>query len=129
VKIYGVDFTSAPKRDKPIVVADCNADGRRLVLNGFREFSDWPAYELWLGSEDEWVGGFDFPFGLPRRFVQAQRWPENWLDMVKACVQNGKGRFAEAAMRAFMAARSVEDKHRKTDLVARSHSPLKTRTL
>jgi hypothetical protein len=128
VRIYGVDFTSAPKRDKPIVVADCEADGTKLVLERFLEFTDWPAYELWLGEDAEWIGGFDFPFGLPRRFVEAQRWPSDWSGMVRACVAGGKERFAETAMRAFVAARSPQDKHRATDLVANSHSPLKTRT-
>jgi hypothetical protein len=128
VRICGVDFTSAPKRDKPIVVADCEADGARLLLRRFLEFADWPGYELWLGEDGAWIGGFDFPFGLPRRFVEAQRWPSDWSGMVKACVAGGKDRFAETAMRAFVAARSPQDKHRQTDLVANSHSPLKTRT-
>lgn len=128
MKIYGVDFTSAPKREKPIVVADCNAEGTRLILNQFLEFSDWPAYEMWLGSEGEWIAGFDFPFGLPRRFVTAQHWPDDWEGMVRACVRAGKGNFVEIAMRAFQGAREKEDKHRRTDLVSDSHSPLKTKT-
>ena len=128
MRIYGVDFTSAPKRDKPIVVADCEAEGAKLVLKRFLEFTDWPAYELWLEQDGEWIGGFDFPFGLPRRFVEAQGWPSDWEAMVRACVAGGKERFAETAMRGFVGARSPQDKHRETDLVANSHSPLKTRT-
>lgn len=128
MRICGVDFTSAPKRDKPIVVAECEADGENLVLKRFLEFRDWPSYELWLGDDSEWIGGFDFPFGLPRRFVEAQGWPSDWSGMVRACVAAGKERFAERAMQAFLEARSPEDKHRKTDFVAKSHSPLKTRT-
>jgi hypothetical protein len=128
VRIVGVDFTSAPKRDKPIVVADCEADGRRLALKRFLEFSDWPAYELWLSGDEQWVGGFDFPFGLPQHFVKAQGWPADWVGMVKCCVRGGKESFVESAMRAFIEARSPEDKHRQTDFVAGSHSPLKTRT-
>ena len=128
MRIYGIDFSSAPKKDKPIVVAECEATSDRLALHRFLEFSDWPAYELWLDQDGEWIGGFDFPFGLPQRFVAAQRWPNNWAGMVKACVGGGKQRFVDTAMRAFMAARSTSDKHRKTDLVTDSHSPLKTRT-
>lgn len=128
MRICGIDFTSAPKRDKPIVVAECQADGASLVLERFRQFSDWPSYELWLDEDSEWVGGFDFPFGLPRRFVETQGWPPDWSGMVRACVAAGKERFAETAMQAFVGARSPEDKHRKTDFLAKSHSPLKTRT-
>lgn len=128
MRIYGVDFTSAPTRAKPIVVAECQADGDCLALQRFLEFSDWPAYELWLGTDGEWIGGFDFPFGLPRRFVQAQGWPTDWPGMVRACVRSGKQAFVETAMRAFQEADTAADKHRATDDKARSHSPLKTRT-
>ncbi len=128
MRVLGVDFTSAPKRAKPIVVADCRIGERRLILERFLEFRDWPAYELWLGQAEDWVGGFDFPFGLPRRFVQAQGWPLDWRGMVEACVRGGKGRFIESAMRAFRNAAQKRDKHRSTDLAANSHSPLKTRT-
>ncbi len=128
MRIYGVDFTSAPKPDKPIVVAQCNAEGSRLVFERFIEHSDWPSFELWLGEDGEWIGGFDFPFGLPRRFVAAQGWPRDWPGMVRACVRGGKERFVNTAMSAFRSAREVEDKHRATDLSAHSHSPLKTRT-
>ena len=128
MRIYGIDFTSAPKRAKPIVVANCKASERELKLEGFLEFSDWPAYELWLGTDAEWIGGFDFPFGLPRRFVESQGWPNDWGGMVTACVSGGKQRFAEIAMQAFLDARAKADKHRATDLISGSHSPLKTRT-
>ena len=128
MRIVGVDFTSAPKREKPIVVADCEANDRQLLLKRFLEFSDWPAYEQWLGDTAEWIGGFDFPFGLPQRFVESKGWPSDWPGMVDACVREGKELFVDTAMRAFQGAREDRDKHRKTDSVARSHSPLKTRT-
>jgi hypothetical protein len=126
VKIVGVDFTSAPGPAKPIVSALCTLDGQELVLEDFREFSDWPAYEAWLGAPDAWIGGFDFPFGLPRRFVEAQRWGSRWPSMLEACARGGKDSFARAAMRAFQGAREKLDKHRRTDLEAGSESPLKT---
>lgn len=127
MKIVGVDFTSAPTTKKAITVA-VGALDRGLAIERFLEFSDWPAYEQWLGEEDRWVGGFDFPFGLPKRFVDDQGWPVKWPDMVQACVRNGKANFVSKGMAAFMAARSPEDKHRATDLIAGSHSPLKTNT-
>jgi len=126
VKVYGVDFTSAPQRSKPIVAAACELAERRLVLRDFLEFSDWPAYELWLGRDDQWIAGFDFPFGLPRRFVDAQGWPRDWASMVRACAGIGKEAFSRIAMRAFQDAQLTADKHRATDLAARSESPLKT---
>jgi Protein of unknown function (DUF429) len=127
-KIVGVDFTSAPKRDKKIYVAVCELKQKQLKLTEILEFSDWPAYELWLGEQDSWIGGFDFPFGLPEKFVKQQGWTGTWPEMVTKCVQGGKDKFVLLAMTAFMAAKSVDDKHRQTDLKAGSHSPLKTNT-
>lgn len=127
MKIVGVDFTSAPKRDKRITVAT-GAHADVLSMEGLLEFSDWPAYEQWLGAKDEWIGGFDFPFGLPRQFVESQGWSGSWPHMVSACVSGGKERFVAEGMRAFKAARIKADKHRATDLLADSHSPLKTNT-
>lgn len=127
MKIIGVDFTSAPKHDKRITVAVCGLS-RELRLKEILEFSDWPAYELWLGASDRWIGGFDFPFGLPKKFVAQQGWPNKWPEMIRKCVEGGKENFVRSGMNAFMAARSLEDKHRQTDLKAGSHSPLKTNT-
>jgi hypothetical protein len=126
-KIVGVDFTSAPKRDKRITVA-IGTLKNGLLISEVNEFSDWPAYELWLGSDDSWIGGFDFPFGLPEKFVKQQKWTGTWPEMVAKCVAGGKESFVELGMRAFMAAKSPEDKHRRTDLKTGSHSPLKTNT-
>ena len=128
MRIYGVDFSSAPRRDKQIAVAICEGGDRGLKLAGFHSFSDWPAYEQWLAQHEEWTGGFDFPFGLPRHFVEKQGWPNHWPSMIASCVRQGKDGFAETAMRAFLSAKSSIEKHRKTDLPANSHSPLKTRT-
>lgn len=128
MKIVGVDFTSAPKRDKKISVAVCELNRKQLQIAAFMEFADWPAYELWLGAHDSWTGGFDFPFGLPERFVKQQGWTGTWPEMVTKCVQGGKEEFVQLGMAAFMAAKSPEDKHRRTDLKAGSHSPLKTNT-
>jgi len=127
MKIIGIDFTSAPKRDKKITVAVC-ALKRELQVTEILEFSDWPAYELWLGTEDSWIGGFDFPFGLPERFVKQQGWTGTWPEMVAKCIQGGKEVFVQLGMDAFKAAKSTQDKHRRTDLTAGSHSPLKTNT-
>jgi hypothetical protein len=126
-KIVGVDFTSAPKRDKKITVA-VGELGLKLRIIDVLEFADWPAYELWLGAEDAWIGGFDFPFGLPERFVQRQKWTGSWPAMISRCVSGGKEAFVQLGMRAFKAAKSPLDKHRRTDLRAGSHSPLKTNT-
>ena len=34
--------------------------------------------------ERDWIGGFDFPFGLPRELVRDLGWPTDWL----ACMRS-----------------------------------------
>jgi len=126
--ILGIDFSSAPKRDKPIVVAHCENHAFHLLITNFSEFRDWPAFELWLSRPDAWVAGFDFPFGLPRRYVDQCGFGQSWTELVTSYPSQGKEEFAARAMAAFMAAQVPQDKHRQTDLSSGSHSPLKTKT-
>ena len=45
------------------------------------------AFGRWLGQPANWVGGFDFPFGLPRELVQHLHWPLEW----RACIEHYAG--------------------------------------
>jgi len=69
--LLGVDFTSAPSRRKPITVAHGRVDGGRLRLAEVRACPAWPDFEATLAAAGPWLGAFDFPFGLPRGFVDA----------------------------------------------------------
>ena len=42
----------------------------------------WRASPEWLAQPREWVGGFDFPFGLPRELVEHLGWPLQWRDCI-----------------------------------------------
>ena len=68
--LLGIDFTCAPSRRKPVTVAH-----GRLVSGVLRldRLDAWPTlvdFEAVLMTPGPWLGGFDFPFGLPREFVQ-----------------------------------------------------------
>ncbi|MEO8937316.1 MAG: DUF429 domain-containing protein [Burkholderiaceae bacterium] len=82
--IYGVDFTSAPRRAKPITVARlaASADGR-FELTGVEALADWPAFDAFLARPGPWVAGFDMPFGLPRALVETLGWPLVWRDLMR----------------------------------------------
>ena len=67
--LWGVDFSSAPSRRKPIVVARGTLAGPVLRLQGLAELPTLAAFEALLVSPGPWLGAFDFPFGLPREFV------------------------------------------------------------
>jgi hypothetical protein len=68
--LLGVDFTSAPSRRKPITVARGRCQGAVLRFDRLDACTDFPAFEAALAEPGPWLGAFDFPFGLPRAFVE-----------------------------------------------------------
>lgn len=78
VPLLGVDFSSAPTRRKPIIVAHGQRHGQVLRLERLQAFESLAAFGDFLARPGHWLGGFDFPFGLPRELVQALGWPQDW---------------------------------------------------
>ena len=72
IELWGVDFSSAPTARKPIVVARGAMVGSVLRLQGLQAVHRMADFEQLLATAGPWLGAFDFPFGLPRAFVQAQ---------------------------------------------------------
>lgn len=81
--LLGCDFSSSPSRRKPIVLAFGHESGGRVVLAGLERFETLGAFGQWLAQSREWVGGFDFPFGLPRELVEHLGWPLQWKDCIQ----------------------------------------------
>ena len=69
--LLGVDFTSAPSRRKPITVARGRRQGQVLRFERLDVCTDFHAFESTLAEPGPWLGAFDFPFGLPRAFVES----------------------------------------------------------
>lgn len=126
MRLLGVDFTSAPGRRKPIVVAHGTLRGDELRLAHIEALEDWQAFEAFLARSGPWLGGFDFPFGLPREAVSDLGWPRAWEGLVRHCVSLGRSGF-RAALDGHRESRPAGRRyaHRATDYPARSHSPLK----
>jgi hypothetical protein len=80
--LVGCDFSSSPTRRKPIVLAHGRDDGARVVLDRLEKLDSLPAFAAWLAQPGPWVGGFDFPFGLPRELVEQLGWPGRWPDLM-----------------------------------------------
>jgi Protein of unknown function (DUF429) len=79
VRVQGVDFTSAPRRGKPITVARlAPIDRDRHRLMALEAFRDWPAFERFLARPGPSITAFDLPFGLPRALVESPEWPPDW---------------------------------------------------
>ena len=95
MRIFGVDFTSAPRRAKPITVAHAKLRGPVLLLERIENLPDFASFEAFLRRPGPWVAGFDFPFGLPRGALRAFGWPEDWEGMVRHCAGLGRKQFAE----------------------------------
>ena len=81
--LVGCDFSSSPSRQKPIVLALGSLLGERVRLSNLKCFPSLPAFGDWLKQIDDWVGGFDLPFGLPRELVTTLGWPDSWEPCVR----------------------------------------------
>ncbi|HMA89481.1 MAG TPA: DUF429 domain-containing protein [Burkholderiales bacterium] len=126
MRILGVDFTSAPRRAKPIVVAHAELAGGALHLVALEPLVDFNAFEALLARPGPWVGGFDFPFGLPAELVRDLGWPARWPALVAYCARLTRAELRRA-LDAYRAARPPGRKyaHRATDHPAGSSSPMK----
>ena len=131
--LRGVDFSSAPSRRKPVTVARGVVDGGVLRLQGVDALPSLAAYEAMLREPGPWFGAFDFPFGLPRPFVDALRLGATVAEVSVAVHARCSDRMA---LRAFVDAwgngRPPGQKlpHRATDRAldgVTSTSPLQTR--
>jgi hypothetical protein len=124
--LLGCDFSSAPTRRKPIVVALGQINGDRVVLDRIEHFALLDAWGDWLASMPAWVGGFDLPFGLPRELVEALGWPLDWPSLIDHYASLSRAEIRET-FSAFCASRPVGGKfaHRATDGPAGSSPSMK----
>lgn len=124
--ILGVDFTSAPRPAKSITVASGRLVRARFELIALESIADWAGFEALLARPGPWIGGFDFPFGLPAEAVGDLGWPRRWPALVTHCRTLGRSGF-RAALDRYRESRPLGNRyaHRATDAPARSHSPLK----
>jgi hypothetical protein len=85
--LLGCDFSSTPTRRKPVLLALGEESGARVQLTRIERFETLAAFGEWLRQPQEWIGGFDFPFGLPRALVEHLGWPTDW----RACMAHYAG--------------------------------------
>lgn len=125
-RLFGIDFTSAPRKAKPITVASGHLTAEGASLEGLFRFHDWAGFEAFLRTPGPWLGSFDFPFGLPREAVADLGWPTDWPALVRHCADMGKSDF-KRTLDAYRQTRPVGTRypHRRVDGPAGSHSPLK----
>jgi hypothetical protein len=99
---------------------------KRLRIERIENLETFAAFEAFLRRPGPWIGGFDFPFGLPRELVRDLGWPADWRRLVRFC-----GDLTRPELRGifdgYRATRPPGRKyaHRRTDLPAGSSSPMK----
>jgi hypothetical protein len=124
--LLGCDFSSAPTRRKPIVLAFGRVDASRVVLDRIAKIETLDAFGQFLAQPGDWVGGFDVPFGLPRELVEHLGWPTDW----RACMAHYAA-LSRAEIRntfaAYCDARPAGSKfaHRRFDKLAGSSPSMK----
>ena len=126
MRIFGVDFTCAPRRAKPITAAVAKLKGNVLVLESVEKLETFAEFEQFLAQPGPWVGGFDFPFSLPLELVRDLGWPASWRELVLHCSSMDRRHF-RAQMDAYRETRKAGNRyaHRATDYPAGSSSPMK----
>ena len=126
MRIYGVDFTCAPRRAKPITAAAGELNGNALRLQAIERLESFAQFEALLARPGPWVGGFDFPFSLPRELVADLGWPREWPELVAHCAAMTRLEL-RATLDAYRNTRAHGKRyaHRATDHPAGSSSPMK----
>ena len=125
MRIYGLDFTSAPTNRKPITCACCELYGTILTVKSCFKLASFNAFEAFLRSEGPWLAALDFPFGLPRKLIANLGWPQDWQSYMGTIASLSKADF-EDMLHSYRANRLPGDKlHlRVTDQLAGAISPM-----
>ena len=126
MRIYGIDFTCAPRKAKPITVAYAILKKNALEVLEIERLESFAAFEAFLARPGPWIGGFDFPFSLPRELARDLGWPAEWPALVAHCARLSRLEL-RAALDRYRNSREPGKKyvHRATDLPAGSSSPMK----
>jgi hypothetical protein len=125
MKIYGLDFTSAPSERKPITCARCFLKEGTLRLVEINLLTSFEVFETFLMQPGPWVAGLDFPFGQPCKLIDNIGWPRIWEGYINLIGAMSKDEFV-SKLEKYRQSRPKGDKQhlRRTDELANSRSPM-----
>lgn len=129
MRIVGIDFTSAPRPQKPIVAAwgvvAHTLGHSTLTITQLQALTSLQAFADLLKVPDVDVIGLDVPFGQPRPFIEAVVWGHTWVDVVKTIGNLPKADFLRQ-IKTFRDGQAVGQKHllRPCDRRAGAISPM-----
>lgn len=126
IRVFGIDFTSSPRKSKPITCCDCIFNGSALVFQNLVTADNFHEFEGWLKADGPRLIGIDFPFSLPRRFLENVGWPLSWRKYVEIVEKLERSEFRKF-LDLYRKNRPVGDKEhlRNTDRVFGGVSPQK----
>ncbi len=126
MKIFGIDFTSAPGQKKPLTVAEGELKQGSLVIRKIHALVSFDEFEDFLKQKGPWVAGIDFPFGLPGAFLSTLGLPHDWPSYTRKLTCRSRAEF-EKKVKAFKSkhASPYKEPLRFTDILASAQSPLK----
>jgi hypothetical protein len=125
MRIFGIDFTSAPSSRKPISCAVCEMQGSLLCVQAILGLPTFTAFEDLLRMPGPWLAACDFPFAQPEKLLVNLGWPTHWEECISRIAAMGRPEF-EAALSRYRSGRPAGDKHhlRATDRFAGARSPM-----
>lgn len=128
INVYGIDFTSRPSCDKPIVAVECHLDGNLLRYVRTEIWESFERVEDFLKSQpydSPWIAGIDAPFGLATKFVKEKGWATEWSRYVRCHVKPLSEKGWIKTLERYKKSRKKGDKEhfRTTDRIAGSNSP------
>ncbi len=130
-KVIGVDFSSAPQKNKPIIIAvgvlefsnlSLKSNKKLFVnLKSFHELESLCEFNKFLKNKQSWVGGFDLPFSMPRILIEKYSWPIYWEKFVRFYCSRER-EYLRGCFKAWCDSRPVGNKFawRITDIAAGS---------
>jgi hypothetical protein len=127
MKVYGLDFTSAPRSTKAITCAKGELRHSSLRIIAIDKLCSLAAFEQFLNQDGPWVAGIDFPFGQPRKLIKNLAWPDSsWEDYVDKVAAMRDVKEFEDTLAQYRKKRVEGDKQhlRIIDIWACSRSPM-----
>jgi hypothetical protein len=126
MKIYGIDFTSAPSKAKPIACAEAWLEADVLDIEKFYQFTNFSSFMEFLQRSPVWITGVDFPLGQPRKLIENLQWGTTWKEYVDRIGQMTRQEFVETLNQYRQGRASGDREHlRQTDRLAGAISPMK----
>ncbi len=82
LRVYGVDFSSAPSSKKPITIATGVLSESVYLLEQVVAVPSWDMFDDFLSHPGPWLAAFDMPFSLPRPLIEHYGWPTQYSEFV-----------------------------------------------